>query len=175
MTAVMTDMTSSRPARWVMPVLVGSLALNLIVIGAIGSVLWRSHSESTGQLGRRVVPSIVGYAVTLPPERVSELERLTKDEWQKVRPLRRTLLAARAEAMTALVAEPFDRERYLAAQARLVAADQASRAAAFKLHTAISVNLTPEERRGFLRWREGQRLPQNPLDVPEKPPTQPQR
>ena len=175
MTAVMTDMTSTRPARWVMPVLVGSLALNLIVIGAIGSVLWRSHSESTGQLGRRVVPNIVGYAVTLPPERVNELERLTKDEWQKVRPLRRTLLAARAESMTALVAEPFDRERYLAAQARLVAADQASRAAAFRLHTAISVNLTPEERRGFLRWREGQRLPQNPLDVPEKPPTQPQR
>jgi uncharacterized membrane protein len=170
----MTDMTSTRPARWVMPVLIGSLALNLIVIGAIGSVLWRSHSEATGQLGRRVVPNVVGYAVTLPPERVSELERLTKDEWQKVRPLRRALLAARAEARTALIAEPFDRERYLAAQARLVAADQASRAAAFKLHTAISINLTPEERRGFLRWREEQRLPQNPLDVPEKPATQPQ-
>ena len=175
MTAIMTDMTSTRPARWVMPVLIGSLALNLIVIGAIGSLLWRSHSESTGQLGRRVVPNVVGYAVTLPPERVSELERATMEEWQKVRPLRRALLAARAEAMTALIAEPFDRERYLAAQARLVAADQASRAAAFKLHTAISVNLTPEERRGFLRWREGQRLPQNALDVPEKPATQPQR
>ena len=176
MTAVLTDMTNTRPARWTMPVLVGSLALNLIVIGAIGSLLWRSHSESTGgQLGRRVVPNVVGYAVTLPPERVSELERLTKEEWQKVRPLRRTLMEARAEAMKALAAEPFDRERYLAAQARLAAADQASREAAFKLHTAISVNLTPEERRGFPRWREGQRLPQNPLDVPEKPASEPQR
>jgi uncharacterized membrane protein len=151
-----------------MPALVGSLALNLIVIGAIASLLWRSHAEST-RLGRRVVPNIVGYAVTLPPERVSELERLTKDEWQKVRPLRRTLIDARSEATKALTADPFDKDRYLAAQARLVAADQASREAAFRLHTAISINLTPEERRGFLRWREWQRLPQNPLDAPDKP------
>lgn len=169
MMAVTTDMTSSRPSRWVMPVLVGSLALNLVVIGAIGSLLWRNHSELTTQLSRRVVPSVVGYAVTMPPERVSELERLTKDEWQQVRPLRRDLMEARAESMKALTAEPFDKERFLAAQARLVAADQASRQAAFKLHTAISVNLTPEERRGFLRWRGSQRLPQNPLDVPETP------
>lgn len=168
MTAVATDMTSTRPSRWTMPALVGSLALNLIVIGAIASLLWRSHAEST-RLGRRVVPNIVGYAVTLPPERVSELERLTKDEWQKVRPLRRTLIDARSEATKALTADPFDKDRYLAAQARLVAADQASREAAFRLHTAISINLTPEERRGFLRWREWQRLPQNPLDAPDKP------
>ena len=169
MTAVVTDMTSTRPARWTMPVLVGSLALNLIVIGAIASLLWRGHADSTATpLGRRVVPNIVGYAVTLPPERVSELERLTKDEWQQVRPLRRALLEARAETTKALTAEPFDKQRFLAAQARLVAVDQASREAAFKLHTAISVNLTPDERRGFPRWREWHRLPQNPLDGPDK-------
>ncbi len=168
MTAAVTEMTSTRPApRWLMPVLIGSLALNLIVIGAIGSLLWRG--EPTGHLGRRVVPNIVGYAVTLPSERVGELERLTKEEWQRVRPLRRALVEARAEAMKALTAEPFDRERFLAAQARLLAADQVSREAAFKLHTAISTNLTPEERRGFLRWRESQRPARNPLDVPEKP------
>jgi uncharacterized membrane protein len=176
MTAVMTDMTSTRPARWMMPILIGSLALNLIVIGVIGSLLWRSHAESTGgQLSRRVVPNVVGYAVTLPPERVADLERLTKEEWQRVRPLRRTLIDARAEVMKVLTAEPFDRERFLAAQARLAAADQASREAAFKLHTAISINLTPEERRGFLRWREWQRLPRNPLDVPEGPASDSQR
>lgn len=176
MTAAVTEMTSTRPAsRWLMPVLIGSLALNLIVIGAIGSLLWRGHAESTGQLGRRVVPNIVGYAVTLPSERVGELERLTKEEWQRVRPLRRALVEARAEAMKALTAEPFDRERFLAAQARLLAADQVSREAAFKLHTAISINLTPEERRGFLRWRESQRPARNPLDVPEKPASDPQQ
>jgi uncharacterized membrane protein len=176
MTAVVTDMTSTRPTRWTMPLLVGSLALNLIVIGAIGSLLWRGHAESTGgQLGRRVVPNVVGYAVTLPPERVTELERVTKEEWQRVRPLRRALVEARVEVMKALVAEPFDRGRFLEAQARVAAADRISREAAFKLHTAISINLTPEERRAFARWREGQRPPRNPLDVPENPASELQR
>jgi uncharacterized membrane protein len=168
MTAVLTDMSSLRAPRWLMPILIGSLALNLIVIGAVGSLLWRG-SESNGTLGRRVVPNIVGYAVTLPPERVKDLEELTKEEWQKVRPLRRALLEARDASNKALTAEPFNRERYFAAQARLAEADKASREAAFKLHSAIAIHLTPEERQGFLRWREQQRLSQNPLDAPEKP------
>jgi uncharacterized membrane protein len=170
MTAVVTDMSNPRASRWLMPVLIGSLALNLIVIGAVGSLLWRGAESNGAPLGRRVVPNIVGYAVTLPPERVKELEELTKDEWQKVRPLRRALLEARDASNKALTAEPFDRERYFAAQARLVEADKASREAAFKLHSAIGIQLTPEERQGFLRWREQQRRKsQNPLDEPERP------
>jgi uncharacterized membrane protein len=170
MTAVLTGLGDARSPRWTMPLLVGSLALNLIVIGAVGALFWRGLGPPEPPLGRRVVPTVVGYAVTLPPERVQELERLTRDEWQKVRPLRRALVEARNEVGMALAAEPFDRGRLVAAQSRLVAADRASRNAAFKLHTAIAVNLTPDERRGFQRWREQQKLPQNPLDSPEAPP-----
>jgi uncharacterized membrane protein len=178
MTAVAAGMHDSRSPRWLIPLLVASLALNLIVIGATGSLIWRYSSQSStpdAPLGRRVVPSVLGYAVTLPPERVKELEQLTKDEWQKVRPLRRALLAARDEANKALTAEPFDRAHFQAAQARMMQADERSREAAFALHTAISIHLTPQERRGFLRWREQQRLPQNPLDVPERPAGEPQQ
>ena len=47
MTAVATGMRESRSSpRWLMPVLVGSLALNLIVIGAAGSLVWRGDIES---------------------------------------------------------------------------------------------------------------------------------
>jgi uncharacterized membrane protein len=175
MTAVVTDMSIPRAPRWLMPILIGSLALNLIVIGAIGSLLWRGTESNGAPPGRRVVPNIVGYAVTLPPERVRELEDLTKEEWQKVRPLRRALLEARDASNKALTAEPFHQERYFAAQARLAETDKASREAAFKLHSAIAIHLTPEERKGFLRWREQQRLAQNPLDVPEKPASETRR
>jgi uncharacterized membrane protein len=170
MTAVATGLhNGGRATRWLMPVLVGSLALNLIVIGAAGSLLWRGHFEAPEPpLGRRVVPSVVGYAVTLPPERVKELQQLTKEEWEKVRPLRRALMEAREASNKALTAEPFERAQFLAAQVQLAEADRASREAAFKLHNAIATYLTPEERRGFLRWRELQRLPQNPLDGLEK-------
>lgn len=170
MTAVVTDIRGGRALRWLMPVLVGSLALNLIVLGAAGSLLWRGHfEEHPPPLGRRVIPSVLGYAVTLPPERVKELEQLTKEEWERVRPLRRTLVEARDASNSVLTTEPFDSARFLAAQAHLAEADRASREAAFKLHSAIAMHLTPEERRGFLRWREQQRLPRNPLDAPEAP------
>jgi uncharacterized membrane protein len=173
MTAIATDFNGGRMPRWVIPLLFGSLALNLAVIGAAGSLLWRGHLDGAeAPLGRRVAPNVVGYAVTLPPERVQELKRLTKDEWQRVQPLRRSLIEARDEVAKVLAGEPFDRERFLAAQARMLEADQRSRQAVFKLHTALSVSLTPDERRDFLRWREQQRQrrPQNPLDAPPDTP-----
>lgn len=174
MTAIATGINGGRTPRWLMPLLFGSLALNLAVIGAAGSLLWRGQIERPeAPLGRRVVPNVVGYTVTLPPERYQELKRVTKEEWQKVLPLRRSLVEARDEAARVLAAEPFERERFLAAHERLVEADMRSREAAFALHRALSVNLTPDERHGFLRWREQQRQrwrPQNPLDVPEERP-----
>lgn len=176
MTAVATGMRESRSSpRWLMPVLVGSLALNLIVIGAAGSLVWRGDFQTRAALGRRVVPSVIGYSVTLASERVKELDRLTKAERQKVLPLRRALLEAREEVNKALTAQPFNEARFLAAQGRLVEADERSREAAFKLQVALSLHFTPEERLGYLRWREKQRLPQNPLDMPEQPTGEPQQ
>src|SRR5262245_34563827 len=106
MTAIATGINSG---RWLMPLLFGSLALNLVVIGAAGSILWRGDLDrQEARLGRRVAGNVVGYAVTLPPERFQELKQLTKEEWQKVLPLRRALSEARDDVAKALVAEPFD-------------------------------------------------------------------
>jgi Spy/CpxP family protein refolding chaperone len=172
MTAVVTGMSSPRSSRWTVAMLVASLALNLVVIGAVASFLWRQQFDPPGAAseGGFVARHVLGYAVALPRERVEELEKLTEQEWQRVRPLRRALLEARDEARKALTAEPFDRQRYLEARSKVLAADQKSREATLALHTAIGLHLTPEERRGFLRWRDQQRPPpQNPLDVPGKP------
>ena len=175
MTAMLTGIRDSRAPRWLMPVLVGSLALNLIFVGAAGSLLWRSDFAVPEALGRRVVANTTGYAATLSPERIQELERSVKAELEKAWPLRRALLAARVDAYKALVAEPFDRARFLAAWAQLVNADERYRVASFDLQSAIALHLTAEERHGFLRWREKQRLPRNPLDVPEGSAVAPQR
>jgi Spy/CpxP family protein refolding chaperone len=174
MTAVATGMRDIRSSRWLMPVLVGSLALNLIVVGAAGSLVWRSYFGSHEPLGRRVISSVIGYSSTLAPERRKELERLTKEERENYRPLRRALLDAREEVNKALIAQPFDEARFLAAQARLAEADRRSREASLKLQVALSLHFTPEERLGYLRWRE-ERRPQNPLDTPEQPAGGPQR
>jgi uncharacterized membrane protein len=173
MTAMATGVRDSRTPPWLMPVLVGSLALNMIVIGAAGSLLWRGQPDAP--LGRRVVANIIGYAATLPAERRTELERQIKAERGKAWPLRRAMQMAREEVNKALLATPFDQARFVAAWAQLTKADELSREASFELQSAIALHLTPQERSGYLRWREAQRLPQNPLDAPEHLTGEPQQ
>lgn len=176
MTAVASGIDNQRAPRWMVAALVASLALNLAVVGAAVSSYWRNGWEPLGtRVGAFVPRHELGYAVSLPADRVKEIERLTEQERREVGPLRRALLEARAESIKALTAEPFDRQRYLEAHAKLAAADRKSREAAFKLHRAIGFLLTPEERRNFVPWRERQRPFYNPLDAPEKQGTEPQR
>jgi Spy/CpxP family protein refolding chaperone len=78
------------------------------------------------------------------------------------------LREAREEAVKVLVAEPFDKERFQAAQSRLLTADQKAREAIYQLYTEIAVNMTPEERHGFAQWRQKRRPMRNLLDEPEK-------
>jgi uncharacterized membrane protein len=170
MAAVATGMGSgSRAPRWVVAALVGSLALNLVVLGAIASSLWRG-SLQVPDAPVRVPRTIVGYAAsTLPEARRKELQKQAQEQWRAAEVLRRELQKARAEAIAALVAEPFDEQRFLTVQSLLLAADLKSREATLKLNSTIGVNLTPEERRGYLPWRERQRpFLRNPLDTPEK-------
>ena len=168
MAAVVTGIGSTRAPRWVVVTFVGSLALNLAVIGAIASSLWREKVGSEGPATGRVSRTVVGYASTLPAERVKELKKLAEEQWRQAELQRRALQKARTEAVNALTAEPFDRQRFLEAQSLLHAADLKYREATTRLNSAIGLNFTPDERRGFLRWREQQKPPQNPLDVPEK-------
>jgi Spy/CpxP family protein refolding chaperone len=170
MTAVASGVEHQRAPRWMVTALVASLALNLAVVGAAVSSYWRNGWDPPGAraAGAFVPRHELGYAASLPPDRVKEIERLTQQERREVVPLRRALLDARAESIKALTAEPFDKQRYLDAHAKLEAADRKSREAAFKLHRAIGLVLTPEERRDFVPWRERQRPFFNPLDVPAK-------
>jgi hypothetical protein len=71
--------------------------------------------------------------------------------------------------MRAIAAEPFDGEKFLAAQGRLADAYNRARAAAQELDLKIAVELTPQERSAFPGWRE-QRRPsgQNLLDEPDR-------
>lgn len=175
MTAVATSVERRRAPRWMVIALFASLALNLIVIGATAGFLWKHRFELVGGTAPHLAPNLLGYSSTLPPERRKELWSRTEDERRNVRPLRRSLREARDETLKALTAEPFDQERYLASQSRLLAADQKAREAVYKLYGEIAVNLTPEERRGFLRWRDKRRPQQNLLDEPDKQAADPQQ
>jgi uncharacterized membrane protein len=148
--------------------LFASLALNLIVAGATAGFVWRHGSGASDTAARNLPPNLLGYATTLPPARQEEINARTQEQRQHVRPLRRQLREAREEVVQVLVAEPFDKGRFEAAQARLLIADQKARDAVHLLFAALAAQMTPEERRGFVEWRQKRRPMRNPLDEPEK-------
>ena len=155
-----------RAPRWVLGLLFFSLALNLVVIGWVGGAVWRFRSPPP--FASAIVPNLLGYASTLSHERRKQLWEQTAEERQHIRPFRREVRAAREETIKALLAEPFDKQRFVAAQARQAEAENRARAAVQDLYVKIADSLTPEERRTFPSWRTHRRpATHNVLDEPD--------
>jgi uncharacterized membrane protein len=155
-----------RAPRWLLVVLFASLAVNLVIVGSVAGAVWR-HRGPPAWAGV-VIPNLLGYASTFPPERRRQIWELTRDERSRIRPFRREVRAAREETIKALVAEPFDRQRFLAAQAKQAEAENRARVAVQDLYLKIADNLTADERQAFAHWRDHRRAPiRNLLDEPD--------
>lgn len=155
-------------SRWMLGLLVASLALNLLVAGALVGAIWRFRPPPPW--AHAVTPNLIGYASTLSPERRKVLWERTAEQRRHLRPFRREVRAAREETLKALMAVPFDRAQFMAAQERQAEAENRARAAVQSLYAEIAASLTTEERQAFHRWREHRRPPgSNPLDEPDQP------
>jgi uncharacterized membrane protein len=169
----MTDAGTPRTAparripRWLLLALFASLALNLIIVGSVAGAVWRFRAPA--HYASIVTPNLLGYASTLPAHRRKQLWDATAEERGHIRPFRREVRAAREETIKVLIAEPFDKQQFLAAQGRQAEAESRARRAVQDLYVKIADNLTPEERHAFPRWREHRRPPShNLLDEPDK-------
>jgi uncharacterized membrane protein len=151
MTLGASTMDGGRAPRWMLVLLVASLALNLLVLGLVGALMWRIRIPPPW--AHAVAPNLLGYASTLPADRRKELWELSAQERKQVRPFRREVRAARQETIKTLVAEPFDRQQFLDAQVRQADIENRAREAVRSLYVKIAEGLTPEERRGFPQWR----------------------
>jgi uncharacterized membrane protein len=155
-----------RTPRWVLVALFVSLALNLIVVGSVAGAVWRFRAPPVWATA--VTPNLLGYASTLPLERRKLIWDQTVEERRHIRPFRREVRAAREETIKALVSEPFDRAKFLAAQGRQAEAENRARAAVQDLFVKVADSLTPQERHAFPLWREHRRPPvRNLLDEPD--------
>jgi uncharacterized membrane protein len=141
---------------WLLAVLVVSLLLNGLVVGAVAS-RWKALHAGPPVLGSSSNAQLFGFAVTLPQERRREIWKSVETDREAMRPLRQAVFAARDEARSALIAEPFDAERYAAAQRQLFEAEQKMRLRAVDIVQAIAKQLTPQERAAFVRWEEDDR------------------
>lgn len=143
-----------RTPRWIKTALVTSLALNLLILGTIGGKIWAfRHGAGGPPAGVRGAPHLLTFTRTLPTERRFEIWKVTRKELRALRPLRKDIRKTRAQARAALVAEPFDKQRFTDAQLHVFDAEMAFRREAQVLFIAIAGALTSEERAAFVKWQ----------------------
>ena len=152
----MTDATgrpSSRAAipRWVWPVLVGSLALNMIAAGSmLGQRLRGSHALPPGIAARLAQGASAPVLQELSPERRAEIRAIFERHRGEHRALWNTVRERRMEVTKALEAEPFDKAGYVAAMAKFIEAEATARSAAQPTFADVAAVMTAKERRDFL-------------------------
>lgn len=105
-----------------------SLALNILVIGAIGGALGagaRLQRQEPDQAIVARIPGVRAFIAAVPPEARPGLRRELGESWRETRALRRTALEARRAAFAATTAEPYNIEGVRGAFADMRVADQA--------------------------------------------------
>ena len=153
----MTDpLAPSLPTRrpWLRYLLIASLAFNALLIGVIIRGLWIARANfALG--GGAVEASIPAFVSTLPQHRRDELRRGTLPDRPiaMLRPLRMEMRRARADAARTFLAEPFDKQAFVAAQERLFEAENNLRRAIQTMLTELGERLTAAERRAYMNWR----------------------
>lgn len=133
-----------------------SLALNVLIIGAVAGTLlidrhhgWRGHGFKGAAL--------VGFARSLPPERGEVIRQKLESNRTTLAPLRKAEREAKDTARNVLMTEPFDAEKFKAALERAVDADEQEKRARMAQLAEMAATLTPEERRQLHDWFEKRR------------------
>lgn len=143
----------TRTPRWLLVVLVLSLAANALVLGIMLRSFW--HLRSAAAMSVDGLPSTFGtYVRQLPPHRQEELRRDLGEGRARVFALRRELRQARQEAAQRFVAEPFDKVSFAESLAKIRVAESNLRELMQSRMPDIAAGMSLEERRAFLRWWE---------------------
>ena len=138
--------------------LLASLALNALFIGVFVSAFVR-HGGGPPARNSNGINGLGAYVQTLPADRSRDISRRSNDKRQAIGGLRREVRAARDEAFATLSADPFDQERFVAAQKRLIEVEHRQRLGQLEILADIASAMTADERRAFLNWRKDAQQP----------------
>ncbi|WP_186002520.1 periplasmic heavy metal sensor [Mycobacterium sp. KBS0706] len=135
---------TARSWRWA---LVASLALNLLLLGVLGTWLWRSDSRSG--------PSALSEAVaTLPEPDRTTLAQLLEQRRAQSKAIGDELRQQRAAVNEALSAEPYDPDKVAAALAAMSDEFKELRGVVQGTILEIMPKLSAEQRRKMLERRD---------------------
>ncbi len=141
----------NRLRHWMPIALIVSLAVNLLIAGALASAYWRFRQEAPfpGNPGNI---NLLGFSATLPADRRQAIMRQTAEQRRAMRPLRAEVRAARLAARALFLAEPFDSDAFARAQAYVLESELQARKQAQALFLIIAGLLNKDERQAFARW-----------------------
>lgn len=149
-----TSRFSPRFLRWL---LIGSLALNVLIIAAVASTLCIARFGGPhGPPGFKGSP-LLGFARTLPRDRSDVIRQKVADAQPNLEVLRRGMRDARASVRAALSAEAFDQAKLEAALDGIVTAETNEARGKATLFADTVRILTPEERVQLHEWLEERR------------------
>lgn len=131
--------------RWMKILLVVSLMLNVVGIGAVGARAWMIHKHGPAAHGLHAL-GVYSFLRKLPGERRKELRAMFKDMRGELRRQGHTIVTPLKEMANALIASEFDRKRIESALATLHASHESRAATREKFVLSFVDALTPEER-----------------------------
>lgn len=142
----------AKRARWLRNGLIASLAVNLLVLGALaGHFLAKPHK------GQGPETTLAGFSKTLPGDRQQVLNSAVEADRQSVKQMRQEIRRARREASAVLAAEPFDQAQLKTALEKIVELDSRLKSTGTAIFVEAASKMTPAERRAFKDWRERHR------------------
>ena len=146
-------------ARWLQVLLVASLAVNLLIAGAVLGGAWVAHHHPAhGGFGHpAMMPAgpmagpVARFVAGLPPERRAQLHDVISGHQGAAAEFNHSLAGIRREAADAMLAVPFDKSRLEPLLRRLYDAESSAKAATIPASLAIVQNLTDAERAEFVK------------------------
>ncbi|MGI9388040.1 MAG: periplasmic heavy metal sensor [Methyloligellaceae bacterium] len=144
---------STAPAkrRWVKPLLVVSLALNLLFVGLVAGAFWRhGFGGWSAPKGKILAVSIEQLITELPSEKRKKAEDVLSRLRSDLLPRARDRQQARKRAIEALTADPFNEEKFRDALANVRTIRNDSEKARHDIATELVRELSTDERKRLL-------------------------
>lgn len=132
--------------------LIASLALNLLILGAVAGTMYTFHKHGRPPPGGREDFGLMGLSRDFPGDRKKAFRKELRADREKLRPLLDEANTARREAADALAAEPFDRAKLEAAITKVRDRERDVRQSAIALFLGHAETLTPDERKKLADW-----------------------
>jgi uncharacterized membrane protein len=133
-------------------ILIASLALNLLVIGAVaGSMIFHRHGPRHGG-ARGDDYGLMSFTRVLSSDRRGPIRKTIKEQREAFKPLRQEVDETRRKAADVLVEEPFSKDKLKDAFDKVNEADLKLKSAGQGMLLNTAESLTPDERRALKEW-----------------------